>query len=268
VSGEHFGGLVFIKAIMSDNILLNKNVLVAEDNAINQMVVKHTLLKLGASADIAGDGAEAIEKFKKNKYDLILMDIQMPLIDGYDATMYIRNQLQSNVPIIAMTAFGLNGEDEKCYECGMNSFVSKPFTIENLSSVIQKVLSVPLEITSNPYILVSKNISVDLTMLYDISADDEGYIGVMVQTFLENMPNTLKKIEQCLEDKNWEGLYQAAHYAKSTLSVIKVSEMFDAVLAIEASAKNKTNLETLPALLQKVTDSFSIAQDILGKKFS
>src|SRR5438128_1318805 len=149
---------------MSENILLNKNVLVAEDNAINQMVVKHTLLKLGANADIAGDGAEAIEKFKKNKYDLILMDIQMPLMDGYETTAYIRNQLGSNVPIIAMTAFGLNGEDEKCYECGMNNYVSKPFTVENLGSVIQKVLSLPAEISANPHILLNKNVTVDLSM--------------------------------------------------------------------------------------------------------
>ncbi|MCW3112046.1 MAG: multi-sensor hybrid histidine kinase [Segetibacter sp.] len=252
---------------MSENILLNKSVLVAEDNAINQMVVKHTLLKLGASADIAGDGAEAIEKCKKNKYDLILMDIQMPLMDGYEATTYIRNQLQSNVPIIAMTAFGLNGEDEKCYECGMNDYVSKPFTIENLSTVIQKVLSVPSEVTHNPHILVSRNISVDLSMLYDISGEDEAYICVMVQTFLENMPNTLKKIDQCLSDENWDGLFQAAHYAKSTLSVIKVSEMFDAVLAIELSAKNKINLQTLPALVQKLNDGFVIAEELLSKKF-
>ena len=253
---------------MSENILVNKNVLVAEDNAINQMVVKHTLLKLGATADIAGDGAEAIEKFKKNKYDLILMDIQMPLMDGYEATMYIRNQLRSTVPIIAMTAFGLNGEDEKCYECGMNNYVSKPFTIENLSSIIQKVLSVPSQVSTNPYILVSKNISVDLSMLYDISGEDEAYISVMVQTFLENMPNTLKKIEQSLSGENWEGLYQAAHYAKSTLSVIKVSEMFDSVLMIEANAKNKTNLHTLPALVQKVNEAFLVAEEVLSKKFS
>lgn len=253
---------------MSVNILENKNVLVAEDNAINQMVVKHTLLKLGANADIAGDGAEAIEKFKKNKYDLILMDIQMPLMDGYEATIYIRNQLRSTIPIIAMTAYGLNGEDDKCFECGMNDYVSKPFTIENLSAVIQKVLSVPSEVRPNPYILVSKNISVDLSMLYDISGDDEAYIAVMVQTFLENMPNTLRKIEQCLEEENWDSLYQAAHYAKSSLSVIKVSEMFGAVLEIETNAKNKINLQALPTLVHKVYEAFLVAEELLSKKFS
>lgn len=253
---------------MSDSILLNKNVLVAEDNAINQMVVKHTLLKLGASADIAGDGAEAIEKFKKNKYDLILMDIQMPLMDGYEATSYIRNQLGSNVPIIAMTAFALNGEEEKCYECGMNNYVSKPFTIENLSNVIEKVLTGPGHVASNPYVLCKKSISVDISMLYDISGDDENYISVMVQTFLENMPNTLKKIDESLLNEDWDGLYKAAHYAKSSLSVIKVSEMFEAVLAVEDYARKRINLNELPSLVEKINEAFLIAEDVLSKKFA
>lgn len=256
-----------INISMSENILIDKNVLVAEDNAINQMVVKHTLLKLGATADIAGDGCEAIEKFKKNKYDLILMDIQMPLMDGYEATRYIRNQLASNVPVIAMTAFGLNGENEKCFECGMNDYVSKPFTIENLGNIIQKVLSVPIQVMQNPHILTSKGVSVDLSMLYDISGDDDAYISVMVQTFLENMPVTLHKIQQSLNSKDWNALYQAAHYAKSTLSVIKVSEMFDPILMIESFAKKQTDLDKLPALVQKVTDAFLIAEEILTKEF-
>ncbi len=253
---------------MSNGILLNKNILVAEDNAINQMVVKHTLLKLGAKADIAGDGVEAIEKFKNNRYDLILMDIQMPLMDGYEATAYIRNQLHSNVPIIAMTAFALNGEDEKCIECGMNGYVSKPFSIDEFSNVIQKVLSLPSEISNNPYILVNKNIAVDVSMLYDISGDDESYIHTMVQTFLENMPNTLLKIEQRIAEEDYEGVHRAAHYAKSSLSVIKINEMFDAVLAIEVNAKKGTDLPAIPALLKKAKDAYILAEQVLSKKFA
>lgn len=252
---------------MTENILLNKNVLVAEDNAINQMVVKHTLLKLGASADIAGDGAEAIEKFKKNKYDLILMDIQMPLMDGYETTAYIRNQLQSNVPIIAMTAFALNGEDEKCLECGMNNYVSKPFTVENLGSVIQKVLSLPAELNSNPHLLLNKNVTVDLSMIYEISGDDESYINLMVQTFLESMPGTLEKINQSLSDADWDGLYKAAHFAKSSLSVIKVSEMHETAFAIEQNAKHRTSLDTLPALVSKLNQNFAAAEEVLATRF-
>lgn len=252
---------------MAENILLNKRVLVAEDNAINQMVVKHTISKLGAAADMASNGLEAIEKCKIVNYDLVLMDIQMPLMDGYEATRYIRNEMNSSVPIIAMTAFALLGEDEKCLKCGMNSYVSKPFTIDNLGSVIQKVLSVPTEIISDPYILVDNNVSIDLSMLYDVSGGDETYVGVMIQTFLENMPETIQKLKRFLMEENWPDLYQAAHYAKSTLSIIKINEMFDAVLAIELNSKSKTNLQELPVLVKKISTTFVIVEEMLTKKF-
>jgi CheY-like chemotaxis protein/HPt (histidine-containing phosphotransfer) domain-containing protein len=253
---------------MKDNILENKRVLVAEDDAINQMVVKHSLLKLGADADIAGDGAEAIEKFKAGTYDLILMDIQMPLMDGYEATIYIREQLQSNVPIIAMTAFALNSEDKKCFECGMNGSVSKPFDLESLSNAIQKVLTVPNEVNNNPYIFGTKDVAVDLSMLYDISGNDESYIHKMIQTFLDNMPNTLHNIEQSLQEKDWDKVYKSAHYAKSSLSVIKISEVFDWVLSIEQNAKHKINLEGLPAIFDKVKAKFKMAEQVLREKFT
>lgn len=252
---------------MQETSLLNKVILVAEDDAINQMVVKHTLLKLGVSADIAGDGAEAIKKFKKNNYDLILMDIQMPLMNGYEATSYIRNQLGSNIPIIAMTAYGLNGENEKCLEWGMNDYVSKPFTVDTLGMVINTVLSQHFSVNTNPHILVYKNISVDLSMLYDISGHDESYIALMVQTFLVNMPPTLAKMEKSLAEENWDALFRDAHYVKSSLSVIKISEMFDAVVTIELNAKSKLNLELLPALVEKVKVTFLIAEELLSKKF-
>ncbi|MGI8637872.1 MAG: response regulator [Segetibacter sp.] len=254
---------------MSNNILLNKNVLVAEDNAISQMVVNHTLLKLGASnVDIAGNGAEALEKFTQKKYDLILADLQMPVMDGYEFARHIRTNLKGSVPIIAMTASLLHEENEKYYECGMNECVPKPITIQNLSSAIQKVLAALPETSDDPHILVSSNVSVDLTMVYEISGNDESYIALMVQTFLDNMPNTLTNMMQCLSDDNWEGLYQNAHRAKSTLSVIKVNEMFDAVFAIEGYAKNKSHLDLLPDLVQEVERFFLIAKELLTKKFN
>lgn len=251
---------------MSESILTNKNVLVAEDNAINQMVVKHTLLKLGAGADIAGDGAEAVEKFKKHNYDLILMDIQMPLMDGYEATTYIRNQLCSNVPIVAMTAFALHGEEKKCFACGMNSYISKPFTVESLSQVIEKVLSVQSEVPYNSHILTANNVSVDLSMLYDICGDDESYISVMMQTFLENMPNTVRDINESLQREDWDALFKAAHRAKSSLSVVKVSKMLESVLLVEDRAKNRMSIDTIARDVEKINEAFAIAQQLLSKK--
>lgn len=255
------------KSIMQDNILLNKKVLVAEDNTINQMVVKHTLTKLGAIPDIAADGQEAVEKMKLNRYDLILMDIQMPLLDGYDTTKFIRNQLQSNIPIIAMTAFALKGEDDKCIECGMNGYVSKPFTIESLRAAIQSVLEVPVAATTNPYILSTSNVAVDIGMLYEIAGDDSAYINTMITTFLENMPKTLAKIEADLAAEDWDNLYRSAHYAKSSLSVIKISDTIDWVQKIEERAKAKHDVETIPALLNRLKENYAIGEKLLLQKF-
>lgn len=251
---------------MIENLLVGKHVLIAEDNAINQMVAKHTLVKMGATADIVSDGVEAIEKIKSSNYDLVLMDIQMPLMDGYEAAQYIRKQLNSNVPIIAMTAFALNGEHEKCLEFGMDNYISKPFSIEEFTDIIQKVLSLAQERSSSSQTPTNDNVSVDLSLLYDVSGDDEGYISMMLQTFLENMPVTLDKLAQNLQERDWEGVYKLAHYAKSSLSVIKVKEMMDAVMMIEEKAKKRIDLDEVPALAEKAFAAFKLAKEVLLKK--
>jgi CheY-like chemotaxis protein/HPt (histidine-containing phosphotransfer) domain-containing protein len=248
---------------MNNNLLLNKRVLVAEDNSINQFVVKHSLEKLGATADIVGDGKEAVEKITEGHYDLVLMDIQMPEMDGYEAAQYIRNELQNTTPIIAMTAFAINGEDEKCIEAGMNAYIAKPFSLETLNETITKVLSSPAEINTNPYILTKQGAVVDISMLYEVASDDETYIQLMITTFLENMPNTLLRIEDAYNKSDYEQLYSAAHYAKSSLSVIKINEMLEWVREIENCAKYKTDLEILPNLIGKVKSRFAVARQIL-----
>ncbi|MDB5192445.1 MAG: luxQ [Segetibacter sp.] len=251
-----------------DNFLENKQVLVAEDNAINQMVVKHTLLKLGALPDIAVDGVEAIEKIKTTKYDLVLMDIQMPRLDGYETARYIRNQLKNAVPIIAMTAFALTGEDEKCFESGMNGYISKPFTIESLHDSIKAVLETPSSLQDNPNILSNKEVAVDINMLYEIAGNDKAYIEMMIKTFLENIPGSLNKIEEAATNEDWENTYLAAHYTKSSLSVIKVDDMFDCVFKIEKNARNKVDLQSILPLVKKLKEKFAQAEQLLSSRFA
>jgi len=112
------------------------HILLAEDNKINQMLVLHVLKKYGISCDVADNGKIATEKMKEKKYDLILMDIQMPEMDGYDATRIIRNEFKSNIPIVALTAHAMNEEREKCLKLGMNDFISKPFDQKHLYDTI------------------------------------------------------------------------------------------------------------------------------------
>lgn len=117
------------------------------------------------------------------------------------------------------------------------------------------------------HLLTGNNLTINLDMLYDISGDDEEYIKKMIVTFLKNMPDTLKKIEQGINEKNWDTVFKGAHYAKSSLSVIKVEEMAQDMLRIELNAKHKTDLSIIPPLYATVTEQFETAKKLLIQKF-
>ncbi|MGZ3862214.1 MAG: response regulator [Bacteroidia bacterium] len=125
-------------------LLKGKKILLAEDEALNQMVARHILEKeMGAELEIASNGRIAIEKFERGDFDLVIMDIQMPEMNGYDATKYIREKLpfpKNETPILAMTAHAFNEEKIKCMEAGMNEFISKPIHIEELAVKLKSLL--------------------------------------------------------------------------------------------------------------------------------
>lgn len=123
--------------------LNNLRILLVEDNLINQRVAKLTLEKMGASVTVAENGRRALDELNLNPFDLIITDIQMPIMNGFEATNHIRALKSdlSKIPIIAMTASALAGEREKCIQAGMNSFVSKPFTTEDILNAIAECLA-------------------------------------------------------------------------------------------------------------------------------
>jgi CheY-like chemotaxis protein len=118
------------------SMLAGKQILLVEDNAINQMLVKYTLSSSGAQIDICETGTKALEKLHDKNYDVILMDIHMPELDGYQTTEIIRKQLKLQTPIFAMTALSIDSEKEKCLAAGMNGSLVKPFTIQILNDIL------------------------------------------------------------------------------------------------------------------------------------
>jgi CheY-like chemotaxis protein len=114
------------------------NILLAEDNLINQKLVVRLLEKDGHKIEIANNGVEVLALMEKNKFDVILMDIQMPEMDGFETTISIRKK-NIEIPIIALTAHAMKGDREKCMEVGMNGYLSKPIKAEELKSELQNI---------------------------------------------------------------------------------------------------------------------------------
>jgi CheY-like chemotaxis protein len=118
----------------------NFRILVVEDNPLNQKVVGMMIRNWGMLFDLCGNGRQAIEKIRETKYDLVLMDLQMPEMNGYEATSVIREKLGNNVPVVALTAHESDEEREKCTASGMNAYVTKPINEKILSGVVSGLL--------------------------------------------------------------------------------------------------------------------------------
>jgi len=120
--------------------LKNKTILLVEDNMINQLMAKTLLEKKGMIVSTADNGQEAIDALEKSSYSAVLMDLQMPLVDGIEATMIIRDKISQTIPIIALTANAIEGEKEKCFNAGMNDFIAKPFEPDTLYSKLEFII--------------------------------------------------------------------------------------------------------------------------------
>lgn len=120
------------------------NILLVEDNLLNQRIVTFSLKKYNHDVTIANNGVEAIEKFREQKFDVVLMDIMMPVMDGLEATIKIRefeisNNIDTRTPIIALTANTMDNDRDKCISYGMDEFMAKPFDLEKLNAIFNEL---------------------------------------------------------------------------------------------------------------------------------
>jgi len=233
---------------ISDNLRYNKNlnILIAEDNKINQLFTRKVLEKNNFNTDIAFNGKEVLEKVKQNEYDLILMDLHMPEMDGYEATKYIREKYDAskkNIPIIALTAAATKGESEKCFAVGMNDYISKPFKPSNM---IKKILKLTLKSNKMDE---QKNYT-DLEYLKGMSGDSPEIIKEMIDLFKEQVPEFTEQMQEYLLDKNWKSLGETAHKAKSSVSIMGMEELAGELNQLEQNAKQQADLENIPDMVE------------------
>jgi len=196
-------------------------ILLVEDNTINQQVASRILNRLGYHADIAANGLETLKAMQQIPYDLILMDCQMPEMDGYTATEEIRKiekkQQKKHIPIIAMTAHALKGDREKCLASGMDDYMSKPIDMKVLEAVLERWLAVNSVITdpvneknatqtieNKPAVQETEKVVllIDMNRLRDIFGDDLASIHEFIKSFIDVTSVLLKELDQAIKEKN------------------------------------------------------------------
>lgn len=203
-------------------------ILLCEDNVLNQKLVKSVIYNFGFELDIAENGEAGIDLLSKNEYDLILMDLQMPVKDGYQTTQYIRNEMKLTIPIIAMTAHSLVGEQELCYNMGMDAYVPKPFKQAALLETIRTVMG-------KDHKLVPKR-KIDLSLLAEMSCGDAGFTQEMIHLFLEKIPNEVVQLNEAFKNKDSHILQKLAHNMKSSFDIFLLEDLSDCVSVIEEEA--------------------------------
>lgn len=264
-----------------DISLRESRFLIVEDNLMNQKIITKLLEIWGGNYDIARNGVEAIEKTKSQKYDLIFMDINMPEMDGYEATKEIRNDvnnINTSTTIIALTAAALSNEKNKALNVGMNDFISKPFNSKALRSLIgfwlnseddnqpsYKEANVPK--TKVEGIPIDKIPQIDLSKLMDMANGDMTFVLEMVKIFINQIPESIVGLQVGLQEKNWRVVENLAHKIKSNFIMVGLNQLHEDALEIECIIKsNKVDESKIALLVGRLVARSDIAIPLLKEE--
>ncbi len=253
------------------------SVLLAEDNPVNQEVTKAFLKKFGLKVDVVENGNECIEALKKRPYDLVFMDIQMPDMDGVEATQKIRDKntgvINPSVPIIALTAHIMKEHKEKCIQAGMDDYISKPVEPNMLSKKLFKFLSKKIvhreeakELGSSIEKDLHKNsVILDHSVFIDRLLNNKKLIKKVMDTFLRVTPQRLKDLTNYLGSKNFIEIQEIVHTIKGSAATIGAEQMKYTALQIEEKIQN-LDYNNIDQLLKKLEQDFHNLKEVIKKE--
>ncbi len=260
---KHQGDLVQLtKRIQKTDSGKNRelSLLLVEDDVINQKITSILLEKEGFKVTVAENGKKAIETLKNNSFDLVLMDVEMPGINGYETTRQIRqiksNRFDTNLPIIAMTAHAMSGDREKCLSAGMNDYITKPINMHLLNDIIDKLgigqsLSGLTPLTEE--VLGSSNAAIQMKKLQVLQKEVEERFDLLVRVFLESIPQKLAAIYEAIDTESFEDLRITAHQLKGSCASFYAQNMVDLCQELETRATNPdTEQNTLMHLAKEL----------------
>jgi PAS domain S-box-containing protein len=248
-------------------------VLVAEDNEINQFLTKNVLRQCGCEIKIANNGREAVDELLRNEYHIILMDIQMPVLNGLEATMEIRklaDEKKRSIPIVALTANALKGEEKKYTKVGIDDFLIKPFKENDLFNIINKVVfREDAPITAVETAVAEKGSALyDLSQFSSMAKGNEAFIKNFVNVFLQSTPPIVNELKAAFRNNDGEEVSRAAHKLKSSIDTLKIKSIKDDVRVLENETASATDLQRFLPVLSKIESTLNTVHDRLKEEFS
>ncbi|HSQ84987.1 MAG TPA: response regulator, partial [Desulfobacterales bacterium] len=270
---------IFTRHTIFEKRTREARILLAEDNITNQKVALNTLKKFGYNADVVKNGKEAFEALKKIPYDIVLMDCQMPVMDGYEATNEIRKWEKTpkdgtadcsdstpesearskRIPIIAMTAHALKGDREKCLTAGMDDYIAKPIHPKKLHDVIEKWVN-ELEMVHESEIVhepLPKNDIFDKNSFIDRLLGDEDLAKEIIKGFIEDSLRQINTLKEAIDNRDTDVIHCQAHSLKGAAANISATVLKELAYQIEIAGQTK-NLIKAASLIPKLDEQFEV----------
>jgi len=222
-------------------------ILLAEDNVVNQKLAAKLLEKMGHSVTVVEDGKKALEAITGEKFDLVLMDVQMPTMDGFEATTIIRNQERTagtHTPIVAMTAHAMKGDREKCLQAGMDGYVAKPIDLQELYATIDSLFPVTRGVDEQEPRYEGQEGIIDRQALLERVAGDLDLLRELIDLFLDDSFRLDDRIQKAVASKDADDLERAAHALKGTLLNFEAKSAADIAQALETMGRNRDLTQT------------------------
>lgn len=245
-------------------------VLLAEDNLTNQKLAVAILEKQGHRLTVVGDGRQAVHSFERETFDLVLMDMQMPDMDGLEATAEIRTiekRTGTHIPIIALTANAMIGDRERCLKAGMDDYLSKPLRADDLFAMIHRLTAQIQRAPSVPLADTSTESPANEVFDYDASVqqvgDDPELLTQLVAVFLEQLPQLLPPLATAVANGDAKAIRQTAHALTSSVSVIAAIRAKNIARKLELMGLN-SDLAAIETTHAELLQEFAHLQQVLS----
>jgi CheY-like chemotaxis protein/HPt (histidine-containing phosphotransfer) domain-containing protein len=253
---------------LSANMLADKKILLVDDDRKNRLVTATILKKYDAIVMEAVNGQEAIDILKDIVVDLVLMDVEMPVMDGMEATGVIRKNISTAIPVIAFTANDFPGDNDKCIDAGMNAYLSKPFKEKGLLDIVTFWLNknhVAVSITSSRQ--VASNELYNLSDIVELSSGNDGFVEKMVNMFIAQTPLQVTQMEESFLRDDYQAMGGLAHSIKPVIDNLGILSLKHVIREIEKKGKQEIKDPEIIVLISHVKNTIGLVVTDLKRKF-